>query len=122
MPKVEVVYYQDSSGEAPVIKSFEKIRKRQKRVYAKFKSRILLLESEGKICRPNGDYLRDDIYELRCDCNNGAYRLLYFFHRKRAVVCHWVQKKSEKELDKAINVAVERKNLYFQDPDKRTYG
>jgi putative component of toxin-antitoxin plasmid stabilization module len=122
VPKVEVVYYQESPDEVAVLEWLEAIRKKQLRIYVKLRARIEWLADGHKMCRPVGDTLKDGICELRYDCNNGAYRLLYFFHNNRAVICHGVQKKGEKDLDRAIDKAIEKKSCYFQNPDKHTYA
>lgn len=43
--------------------------------------------------RPESDYLRDGIYELRASFQGVHYRILYFFHGTvAAVLSHWLAK------------------------------
>jgi len=56
--------------------------------------------------RPETDYLRDGIYELRVRYRHVNYRLLYFFHGNQTVVLtHGFTKEREvspREIDKAL--------------------
>src|SRR5258708_39858250 len=60
----------------------------------------------GARSRPEADFLRDKIYELRVGFNGMNYRMLYFFHGNiAAVVSHGIVKEAKvppKEIDKAI--------------------
>ena len=69
--------------------------------------RIERLEELGyELRRPQADFLRDGIYELRVGLQYLNYRMLYFFHgRIAAVVSHGLVKESAvppKEIEKAI--------------------
>lgn len=76
------------------------------------------LEELGhELRRPEADYLRDDIYELRVRLQSMNYRMLYFFHgRTAAVVSHGVIKE-KKVPAKQIELAIRRKQLFEADPD-----
>lgn len=79
------------------------------------------LEELGhELRRPEADYLRDDIYELRVRFQSVNYRMLYFFHRRTvAVVSHGCTK--EREVPKReIDAAVERKTRFETDPKKHS--
>jgi phage-related protein len=71
--------------------------------------------------RPEADFLRDGIYELRVSLGGVHHRILYFFHGAMAsVVSHGLVKERlvpPKEIDRAI----ERKKRFEQDPSKHTY-
>ncbi len=59
--------------------------------------------------RPEADYLRDGIYELRASYQGVHYRLLYFFAAKAVVVLsHGITKEREVP-NKEIGRAVQRK-------------
>ena len=76
------------------------------------------LEQMGhELRRPEADYLRDDIYELRVRFQSVNYRMLYFFHgRTAAVVSHGIVK--EKEVPpKEIDLAVKRKRVFEANPE-----
>jgi phage-related protein len=79
-----------------------------------------LKERGHELRRPEADYLRDGIYELRVKLGHVNYRLLYFFHQGNAVVSHGCTKEeavSEKEIDLAVN----RSAMFAQDQRKHTY-
>lgn len=71
--------------------------------------------------RPEADFLRDGIYELRVSLQGRNYRILYFFHGSTAaVVSHGLVKEREvppKEIDRAI----ERKLRFEANPFRHTY-
>ncbi len=74
-------------------------------------ARLKRLEDLGhELRRPEADYLRDGIYELRASHQGIHYRILYFFHRRAAVVLsHGIVKEREvpsKEIDSAIRTKV----------------
>jgi putative component of toxin-antitoxin plasmid stabilization module len=71
--------------------------------------------------RPEADFLRDGIYELRVSLGGVHHRILYFFHGAiAAVVSHGLAK--EKVVPpKEINRAVECKKRFEANPAKHTY-
>jgi phage-related protein len=90
-----------------------------KKPRAKCVAALTRLEELGhELRRPEADYLRDDIYELRVRFQSVNYRMLYFFHgRVATVVSHGVTK--EKQVPaKEIQTAIERKARFETDPKK----
>jgi phage-related protein len=80
MPKTQVVFYQESDGDVPVLDWLKALLKSDRKGYAKCVTRIQQLADMGhELRRPAADYLRDDIYELRAKHINVQYRILYFF-------------------------------------------
>ena len=71
--------------------------------------------------RPEADFLRDGIYELRVSLGGIHYRILYFFHGAvAAVVSHGLVKERivpPKEIDRAIA----RKKLFESNSERHTY-
>jgi phage-related protein len=84
--------------------------------------RIERLEEMGhELRRPEADYLRDKIYELRVTHQRMHYRILYFFHENKGVISHGLMKEKivpPKEIDLAIN----RKTRFERNPLKHTYA
>jgi hypothetical protein len=80
------------------------------------------LASEGhELRRPEADYLRDGIHELRIRRGRVNYRILYFFHGPRvALLAHAITKEAALPVIE-IDRAVERKRLYEGDPARYTY-
>jgi phage-related protein len=71
--------------------------------------------------RPEADYLRDGVYELRASLQGIHYRILYFFHGAvAAVVSHGFVKERvvpAREIDRAI----ERKRRFETDPERHSH-
>ena len=71
--------------------------------------------------RPEADFLRDGIYELRVSLQGVQHRILYFFHGTvAAVVSHGLMKERAvppKEIDRAF----ERKKRFEVNPRRHTY-
>ena len=114
MPPVEVVFFRKDEKTVPVRDWLESI---PTKAQAKCLAKLGRLEQIGhELRRPEAEYLRDDIYELRVRLQRVNYRMLYFFHgRTAAVVSHGVVK--EKEVPaKEIDLAVTRKRLFEADP------
>jgi phage-related protein len=89
---------------------------------AKCVARLQRLEDLGhELRRPEADYLRDGIHELRASLRGVHYRLLYFFHGNiAAVVSHGLTKERlvpPREIDQAI----ERKRKFTINPARYTF-
>jgi phage-related protein len=114
-----VVFYQEENGEVPLLQWFDEINHK-----AQDKCRLKLerLRDLGhELRRPEADYLRDGIYELRVSLRGMQYRRLYFFHgRVAAVVSHGIVKE-QKVPPKEIDLAVKRERLFEQAPKRHTY-
>jgi len=119
MPETDVVIYREVDGTAPVL---DWLRGLVPKARAKCIARIVRLKQRGyDLRRPEADYLRDGIYELRVGWQHVNYRILYFYHgRTVAVLSHGVVKEarlSAREIDRAV----ERKAVFKADPEAHTY-
>jgi len=119
MPPVRVVFYQDADGTAPAIDWLDRLPQKAR---DKCRVRIERLPELGhELRRPEADFLRDGIYELRTRMGSVNYRLLYFFHGNTvAVVSHGITKEKDipaKEIDRAL----EHKAKFVQDPERHTH-
>ena len=122
MPQTAVYFYQEKEGEVPVWDWLKELRKADKKAFAKCARAIQRLIALGhELRRPEADFLRDGIYELRTKRGRVQYRILYFFHgRNVAVLAHSLTK--EKEVpDRDIDRAAERKARFEEDPDGHTF-
>lgn len=119
MPKTTVIIFAEKDGSAPLLMWLDRqISKVQDKCLVK----IERLEELGhEIRRPEADYLRNDIYELRVRHHRVNYRILYFFHDRRAVISHGLTKE-DKVPNKEIDRAVKNKATFEANPDKRTYS
>lgn len=89
---------------------------------AKCRVRIERLQQSGRdLRRPEADYLRDDIYELRVGLQGINYRMLYFFHGRTVVVLSHGLTKKRIVPPKEIDLAVERRKEFENDPDGHTH-
>ena len=119
MPKTNVVFYQEDDGSVPILEWLDSL---QPKALDKCTVRIERLKELGhELRRPEADFLRDGIYELRIGLQHVNYRMLYFFHgRTAAVLSHGLVKEAAvpaKEIEKAI----ERKRKFERDPRVHTY-
>jgi len=77
------------------------------------------------IRRPEADYLRDGIYELRTQLRNVQYRLLYFFHGTEAdgtlmAVISRGTTKRKRVPPQEIDLARKRRETFFSSPQQHT--
>ena len=118
MPETEVVLFAEANDISPIINWLDSL---PSKVQDKCIVRIERLAEMGyELRRPEADYLKDDIYELRASHQGIHYRMLYFFHGKTAVISHGLVK--EKTVpQREIDLAIRRKSIYESDPEKHTY-
>ena len=117
MPQTPVVLFRDDDGSGPLLDWFEDL---PSKVQDKCRLRIERLAELGhELRRPEADYLRDGIYELRVRHQNVNFRILYFFHGDRAVLSHGLRKERVVPA-KEIDLAVKRKARFVADPEKHT--
>jgi len=119
MPEIDVVLYQENDGSVPLLDWLGKLVPKAR---AKCIARIIRLKQRGhELRRPEADYLRDGIYELRVGWQHVNYRILFFFSgRTAAVLSHGVIKEDRvppREIDRALK----RKALFEADPEAHTY-
>lgn len=120
MAQTEVFFYREpKGGSVPLLQWFEGL---PMKVQAKCVERIDRLGELGhELRRPEADFLRDGIYELRASYQGVHYRMLYFFAGKAVVVVsHGLTKKREvppREIDQALD----RKQLVEADFEKFTF-
>lgn len=119
MPSTRVVFFKDEGG-CPVLDWLDQL---SKKIQAKAQVRIERLAEMGhELRRPEADYLRDNIYELRWRVQSVNYRILYFFHGKEVVVLSNGLTKEDRVPPREINLAVERKAAFESDPAGHTYS
>ena len=119
MPRVEVVLFQEADDSVPVIDWLESIPEKAR---AKCVAALRRLELLGyELRRPEADFLRDGIYELRVRLARVNYRMLYFFHgRSAAIVTHGLTKE-RRVPPKEIDHAIARKKHFTADPARHAF-
>ena len=122
MPAINIVFYQAQPGDSPVLDWLKAINASNPKAYDKCRAAIARLALLGhELRRPEPDYLRDDIYELRIRSGSVNYRLLYFFHgRTVSVVAHGLTKEAVVPAA-SINQAIARKAAFTANPSAHTF-
>ena len=118
MLKTKVIFYSERE-KCPVLDWLKRI---PKKAYAKGMVRIERLADIGhELRRPEADYLRDHIYELRWRFQSVNYRILYFFHRRHLVVLTHCLTKEAEVPSKEVDLAIQRKIAFEANPSSHTY-
>jgi hypothetical protein len=111
--------YREADGTVPLLEWFDGL---QTKAQDKCRAGIERLGELGhELRRPEADYLRDGIYELRIRLQRVNYRMLYFFHGKTAAVVSHGVVKEDRVPPKAIDWAVQRKRKFGANPALHTY-
>lgn len=119
MPATEVIIYASDDGSAPLLDWLDGL---PSKVQDKCLVRMERLGEMGhELRRPEADSLREGIHELRASFRGVHYRMLYFFQGKQAVISHGLVKEREVPLGE-IDLAIDRKRRFEEDPDNHTYG
>jgi len=119
VPETRVIIYQEDDGTVPLLEWLDDL---PEKVRLKCLARIERLKQEGHaLRRPEADFLRDKIYELRVGFNGINYRMLYSFHGNIAAVLTHGILKEDKVPSKEIDRAIERMKKFESDPETHTY-
>ena len=119
MPRTRVVLYREENGSCPFLEWFAKLpAKVQDKCYVRLER---LREMGHELRRPEADFLRDGIYELRVSLQGVQYRILYFFHGEIAAVVSHSLIKERVVPPKEINRAITRKERFMANPQRHTY-
>ena len=118
MPKTNIIFFTNQKGLSPLKNWLAEL---PNKVLDKFTVRIERLEELGhELRRPEADFLRDGIYELRVRHQNINYRILYFFHGQTSVLYDGLTKE-----DAVPSVNIDRgiaaKVLFARHPNQHTY-
>ena len=119
MPRTNVVFFREDDGSIPVLDWLDTLAPRAK-VKCRFKLERLR-ELGHELRRPEADYLRDGVYELRVSLQGVQYRLLYFFDGTvAAAVSHGIVKERAVP-DTEIDRALDRRIRFQLKPKRHTY-
>ncbi|MBI3207661.1 MAG: type II toxin-antitoxin system RelE/ParE family toxin [Candidatus Solibacter usitatus] len=118
MPKARVILFREEDGSCPF---FDWMSKLPPKVQAKCLSRLERLREMGhELRRPEADYLRDGIYELRATMQGVNHRILYFFSGNIAAVISHGFAKERMVPPRDIDRAIERMRRFEMSPKKHT--
>ena len=122
MPPVEIVFFKDDDGTAPVIEWIKRLSKEEK---SKVIAHIGLLAEKGhELRRPHADSVcGSDLYELRLRFGRLRVRILYFFFmRNAAVLDHVVHGKKTSAIPQVeIDRALRKREMFLKDPEHYSY-
>ena len=119
MPHTRLLFFRNADGSAPAWEWLKDLRAKNHKAYAKCAVRIRRLAEIGhELRRPEADFLRDGIYELRAKLGTVNYRILYFFHGRD--VANAITKENEIPVIE-INRALERKRVFVANPAAHTF-
>lgn len=118
MPKTRLVLYMELDRSVPVLDWMGEI---PLKAAAKCRLRLERLAEKGhELRRPEADFLRDGIHELRASYQGVNYRLLYFFHGNiAAVVSHGITKEAAVP-EREIKLALRRREAFLKDPARHS--
>jgi phage-related protein len=120
LAQTEVFFFREPKDDSvPLLEWLEEL---PMRVQAKCTERIDRLAELGhELRRPEADFLRDGIYELRSSYQGKHYRMLYFFAGKAVVVLSHGLTKEREVPPRDIDRAVHRKQMVEADFEKFTF-
>jgi phage-related protein len=119
MAEVQVLLYKEDDGTVPILKWLDGL---PGKVQDKCVARIKRLRDLGhELRRPEADYLRDGIYELRLRHQTVNYRVLYFFYGKSVVVLTNGLTKEKQITQGDINRAVALRNRFDTIPESHIF-
>jgi phage-related protein len=120
LAQTEVFFFREPKDESvPLLEWLDQL---PTKVKAKCTERIDRLGELGhELRRPEADFLRDGIHELRASYQGVHYRMLYFFAGKAVVVLSHGLTKEREVRPREIDQAVERKRMVEADFEKFTF-
>lgn len=114
MPRTLVLLFRDADGRVPLLEWLTDLPEKAR---DKCVARLRRLGALGhELRRPEADFLRDGLYELRVGSAGINYRMLYFFHGKNAAVLSHGLTKERQIPPVEIERAARRMRQYLTDP------
>ncbi|MFH0957770.1 MAG: type II toxin-antitoxin system RelE/ParE family toxin [Pseudomonadota bacterium] len=121
MPQTKVIFFRESSGRVPMIEWLNSIKKTPKARVKVIKLIQRLKEVGNELRRPESDYLREGIYELRIRHERINYRVLYFFSGQNVAVLSDGLVKKDVVPESDIKRAIERKQQFMRAPESHSF-
>ncbi len=120
MPKTKIIFYKDENDNSPIIQWLDSL---SNKVQTKCFIKLERLANMGyELRRPEADFLRDKIYELRINFQGINYRILYFFYQNNVVVISHGIIKERIVPPQEIDQAIKNKDKFEKDPELHTYN
>jgi phage-related protein len=117
LPRTRVAGFRDVDGSVPILAWLQELPPKAQ-VNCRLKIERLA-ELGHELRRPEADFLRDGIYELRATLQGRHYRMLYFFLGQTAVVVSHGLVKERVVPPREIDLAILRRTRVERDPVHR---
>jgi phage-related protein len=118
-PTVRLIFFQEGDGAVPFLEWFESL---PSKAQDKCRVRLERLQRFGhELRRPEADFLREGIHELRIGLSGINYRILYFFHAREAVIISHGLVKERRVPGGDIDAALTRKAMFESAPSQHTH-
>ena len=119
MAATQILYLQEEDATVRMVRWLDELHSKARQ---KCLARLERLEAMGhELRRPEADYLRDDIYELRASHQGVHYRMLYFFHGTAAIIVSHGLIKEREVPPREIDLAIRRKGQFEASPKRHAY-
>lgn len=119
MLPTKVIFFLDDNKNIPFLNWWDALNLKSR---MKCRLRLIRLACLGhELRRPEADYLRDGIYELRIGLRGRNYRILYFFAGTSTVVVSHGIIKEQKIPPEEIDLAIHRKLIFLESPDNHSF-
>ena len=121
MAHTEVFFFREpKDSSVPLLKWLDDL---PSKAQAKCTERIDRLAELGhELRRPEADFLRDGIYELRIRKGRVNFRILFFFHGKNVAILGHALTKETTVPNVDIERAIRRRKAFEADPAKHSYS
>ena len=115
----EIFFFRYDKGDCTILNSLDSL---PPKIEAKARVRIeRLAEFGNKLKRPEADFLRDGIYEIRFRDVKIQYRILYFFLGQNAIILSSLITKEQEVQRKEIDRCIANKKLVESNFELYTY-
>ena len=119
MAATQIFYFQEEDATVPMVRWLDELHSKARQ---KCLARLERLEAMGhELRRPEADYLRDDIYELRASHQGVHCRMRYFFHGTAAIIVSHGLIKEREVPPREIDLAIRRKGQFEASPKRHAY-
>ena len=121
MPRVELRFFEDERGNAPVLEWLGRLHVEDRGAFSRCHSALQRLADFGhELRRPHSDYVQAGLHELRVQSGRKQYRILYSFHGRHSVVLIHAFSKEGRIPPFDIARGLARKEAFEEDPDGRS--
>jgi phage-related protein len=122
LPPGSIVFFRELDGRVPVLDWLLRLEREDFQAHDKLAMRLQRLASFGyELRRPEADFIRDGLYELRARRGHVNFRILYCFHGRTAVVLLHALTKEDRLPEADLRRALDRKRQFEQNPSRHTH-